>query len=193
MPLTITSMKIFSKFPHPGLIYGVTVPHFPKLKLSHLNTPWTSQLWHHQLFLPPPFVVTLSATQVWNRSVIIDQCQLSFPIHFWSLAKPFLQRFLYLHLPPLTWCRLTLPPWQGFHPSFPASQNILTSPCCFNRKPLEHSFPSRLYLLRILEWLPAVFHLKSQLCDLAWPAFLTYDYVTWKLCFNQIVLASWTS
>lgn len=163
MSSTVTSMKIFSNIsPATKSICRVAIPHFPKLKFSHLNILWTSQVWPHQLSLLPCFFVILSATQAWNLRAIIEHYQLSFPIHIWSLAKLFLQTVLYLHSYHL---------WLGSSSLYllgrtsilvflPPRLSLLHThlhPAAVRRSFWSSAFHPVCTLLKILKWLPTVF------------------------------------
>lgn len=133
--------------PGTGSFCRVTVPHFPKPKLSLLDILWTSPVWHHQVFLLFGYPLRYPDLKPWSHHWLLSTflphvclcCSQTLPSEF--LAPPF--------LPPLAWFGPSSPHQQSFCPSFPASQTLpLSFPslsCCCRMKPLQHCFPSCLY------------------------------------------------
>lgn len=187
MPSTITPINIFSKyFPPLGPFaeLGPTVLHFPKLSFFHLSV---YGLLKHDITnssAPSLFCHPLSHPGLkpyCHHGPLLTS--LPHPPHLVVSQTLSSELLIPAFLPPLTWFRLTLWPWQGFCPGFPASQAPLTpflaSPWSCKMKILEHHFPS-------CSCSPQ----KPRAAPNCLPT--VYNYLMWKLCLYQTVLASYS-
>lgn len=146
MPLIITSIK-YSQSIFPCRVPSAELhPTFPRAPASlALNTPWTSQAWHRQLFLLSSFFF-LSPSQLFRLKTL----ELSTIVNFLSPStcglslNSFCRVFTPRDLPPLAWFRPSFSCQEGSSPGFPSSLTVFalfsSSSCYYRIKLLEYCF-----------------------------------------------------